>query len=88
MGYFLSAEGIGGFLAKFSRSGSEERDPDFDALEDLQRAMDSYDADAVSVQAGIPSELDTIGKSYSDVKFINHRAFVECHHSSYLFGSA
>ncbi|XP_071789031.1 phospholipase DDHD1-like [Asterias amurensis] len=53
-------EGIGGFLAKFSRSGSEERDPDFDALEDLQRAMDSYDADAVSVQAGIPSELDTI----------------------------
>ena len=57
----MCSEGVGGFLARFSRT--EERDPDIDVLEDMQRAMDKFDEDSVSVQAGIPSELESQGES-------------------------
>ncbi|XP_038075840.1 phospholipase DDHD1-like [Patiria miniata] len=56
--FFPPTEGVGGFLARFSRS--EERDPDIDVLEDLQRAMEQIDEDAVTVQAGIPTELESV----------------------------
>ncbi|XP_022095658.1 phospholipase DDHD1-like [Acanthaster planci] len=51
-------DGVGGFLARFSRS--EERDPDIDVLEDLQKTMEEIDLNSVTVQAGIPTELESV----------------------------